>query len=273
VRSLALIDAWPAPHAAVAVVGRDGILASRGPFDRACRWASVTKLATACAVLVGADEGILELEEPAGPPGSTVRHLLAHVSGLAFEPGPPLAPPGTRRIYSNPGFELLGALLEERAGIPFAEYLVGAVLAPCGMESTRLEGTPADGLVGPLHDLAAFARGLFAPSFLAPETFAEATSLAFPGLPGVLPGFGRHEPLDWGLGFEVRDGKEPHWTGARNSAGTFGHFGGSGSFLWLDPVADVALVCLADLAFGDWAAQAWPALADAVLEELSGVRA
>jgi CubicO group peptidase (beta-lactamase class C family) len=264
------MDAWPAPRAAVAVVGRDGTLASRGPVDRACSWASVTKLATACAVLVGVEEGILELDEPAGPPGSTVRHLLAHASGLAFEPGPPVAPPGTRRIYSNPGYEQLGALLAERAGIPFVQYLSAAVLAPCGAVSTQLEGTPAAGLVGPLEDLAAFARSLFRPPFLAPETLEEATSVAFPGLAGVLPGFGRHDPLDWGLGFELRDGKQPHWTGRRNSPGTFGHFGGSGSFLWLDPETDVALVCLADLEFGDWAAAAWPVLADAVLEELGG---
>jgi CubicO group peptidase (beta-lactamase class C family) len=43
------------------------------------------------------------------------------------------------------------------------------------------------------------------------------------------------DPNDWGLGFELRDTKEPHWTGTRNSPRTYGHFGGSGSFLWLDP--------------------------------------
>jgi CubicO group peptidase (beta-lactamase class C family) len=87
----------------------------------------------------------------------------------------------------------------------------------------------------------------------------------FPGLVGVLPGFGRQEPNDWGLGFELRDAKSPHWTGARNSARTFGHFGRSGTFLWVDPEARLALGVLTDLDFGDWAAEAWPRLSDAVL--------
>ena len=267
-RALAAIDDWPASHASVAAVGRGGMLASRGPAGRPSRWASITKLATACAVLVAAEEGIVDLDEAAGPPGSTVRHLLAHASGLAFDSGPPIARPGQRRIYSNAGYEALGRLVEERAAMPFASYLEQAVLAPCGIRETRLVGGPAAGLLGPLCDLARFATSLFAPPFLAPETLAEATSVAFPGLVGVIPGLGRFDPCDWGLGFELRDGKSPHWTGSRNSPATFGHFGGSGSFLWLDPEADVALVCLADLEFGDWALAAWPPLSDAVLAEL-----
>jgi CubicO group peptidase (beta-lactamase class C family) len=267
VRALALIDDWPAPHASVAVVAPDGVLASRGPTHRPARWASITKLATACAVLVGAEEGILDLDEPTGPPGATVRHLLAHASGLGFDPGPPLARPGERRIYSNAGYDLLGALLAERAGMDFAGYLYEAVLDPADVRSTSLEGTPSAGLVGPLTDLASFAHALFRPPFLAPETFAEATTVAFPGLVGVVPGIGRQDPSDWGLGFEIRNGKSPHWTGSRNSPTTFGHFGGSGSFLWLDPQQGLALVCLADLEFGAWALEAWPALADAVLAE------
>ena len=59
--------------------------------------------------------------------------------------------------------------------------------------------------------------------------------MQFPGLVGVLPDVGRMDPNDWGLGVELRDAKTPHWTGARNSPRTFGHFGGSGTFLWVDP--------------------------------------
>ncbi len=83
----------------------------------------------------------------------------------------------------------------------------------------------------------------------------------------MLPGFGRTERNDWGLGFELRDGKSPHWTGERNSPRTFGHFGRSGTFLWVDPEAGLALACLTDLGFGDWAKEEWPRLADAVLAE------
>ena len=96
--------------------------------------------------------------------------------------------------------------------------------------------------------------------------------MQFPGLPGILPGFGRQEPNDWGLGFELRDGKSPHWTGGANAPETFGHFGRSGTFLWVDPVAGIALGALTDLAFGDWAIDAWPRLADAVLAEAAAPR-
>ena len=268
-RALERIRSWPSPSGRAAVVGPEGPVASFGPIDRTSRWASVTKLATACAVLVAAEEGTLDLDEPAGPPGSTVRHLLAHASGLPFDEWSPIAGPGERRIYSNTGYEALAALVAERAGLPFSTYLTEAVLSPSGIRATTLDGTAAAGLVGPLNDLVAFAKALFAPPFVTPETFAEATAVVFPGLAGVLPGFGRQEPCDWGLGFELKGDKRPHWTGSLNSPGTFGHFGGSGSFLWVDPAADIALVCLTDLEFGDWAVEAWPSLSDAVLGELS----
>ena len=101
---LATIDTWGADHAAAVVIGPAGVLAGRGEAGHRFRWASVTKLATAWCVLIAADRGLLDLDEAAGPPGSTVRHLLAHASGLPFEGQATLAAPGTRRIYSNPGF-------------------------------------------------------------------------------------------------------------------------------------------------------------------------
>src|SRR5262249_30631856 len=136
--------------------------------------------------------------------------------------------------------------------------------------TTQFDGRPGAGLSGPLDDLLALGRELLAPRLVAPETLAEATTVQFPGLIGVLPGFGRQEPNDWGLGFELRDSKSPHWTGVHNSERTFGHFGRSGTFLWVDPDRGVALGCLTDLTFGDWAIRAWPALSDSVLAELAG---
>jgi CubicO group peptidase (beta-lactamase class C family) len=268
VRALEHIDAWPVPIATAAVVAPDGVVAVRGPSDLVLRWASVTKLFTAYALLIAAEEGVLDLDEPAGPPGATVRHLLAHASGLPFEGELPIARPGERRIYSNAGFDLLGELLAARAEMPFAAYLQAAVLDPLGLGGTELRARPSEGLHGPLVDLAAFGRELLAPTLVAPETLAEATEVAFPGLVGVLPGLGRQEPNDWGLGFELRDAKRPHWTGSRNSPRTFGHFGGAGTFLWVDPEARVACACLTDREFDDWALEAWPPLADAVLAEL-----
>jgi CubicO group peptidase (beta-lactamase class C family) len=265
VQALAEIDRWPVENAAAAVATREGIVAARGDGTRSFRWASVTKLFTASAVLVAAEEGIVDLDEPAGPEGSTVRHLLAHASGLPFEGEAPIGRPGERRIYSNTGFDALGDLVASRAEMTLVDYLRGVVLEPLGLAGTELRGRPSEGLWGPLDDLARFGVELLAPSFIAPETLAEATAVAFPGLNGIVPGIGRYEPNDWGLGFELKDGKEPHWTGKSNSGRTFGHFGGAGTFLWVDPEAGVALACLTDRQFGDWALEAWPALSDGVL--------
>jgi CubicO group peptidase (beta-lactamase class C family) len=266
--ALAQIDGWPAGHAAAGVTDAQRTRGVRRDESRIFEWASVTKLATALAVLVAAEEGTVELDEPAGPPGSTVRHLLAHASGLGLDEGPPLGPPGRRRVYSNGGFEALAALVADRAGMSFGDYLAAAVLEPLSLEA-ELAGSPASGLRGTIGDLVRFGRELLAPTVVARETLDEATEVAFPGLVGVLPGFGRMEPNDWGLGFELRDSKSPHWTGAGNSPRTFGHFGRSGTFLWVDPEAGLACACLTDLAFGDWAKDAWPRLSDAVLAELS----
>jgi CubicO group peptidase (beta-lactamase class C family) len=267
VEVLRQIDDWPAQTTAVGVV-RDGeVVATYGPRGEAFRWASVTKLATALAVLVAAEEGVLDLDQPTGPPGSTVRHLLAHASGLPFEGDVPIARVGERRIYSNGGFEALADELARAAEMPFGDYLREAVLEPLGL-SVELRGSPAAGLHGTLDDLLRFGAELQRPTLVAPETLAEATAVQFPGLVGVLPEVGRMDPNDWGLGFELRDAKSPHWTGTRNSPSTFGHFGGSGSFLWVDPEARVALASLGDLDFGPWALNVWPKLSDSVLAEL-----
>ena len=260
--ALRQVDGWPCENVAVGVTGN--VEATHGETARRFPWASVSKLATAGAMLVAAEEGIVDLDEPAGPPGASFRHLLAHASGLPFEQGAPIARTGTRRIYSNYGFEVAAALVEERAGMPFAEYF-GAVWEGTTAE---LHGSAGSGVEGTLADALVLARELQTPRRIAPETLEEARAVQFPGLNGVLPGFGRQDPNDWGLGFELRDGKSPHWTGARNSPRTFGHFGRSGTFLWVDPEAGVALACLTDLPFGDWAAEAWPRLSDALLQEL-----
>jgi CubicO group peptidase (beta-lactamase class C family) len=268
VDALRQVDAWPAETVAAGVVSDGQAVATHGPVERDFRWASVTKPATALAVLVAAEEGTVDLDEPAGPSGSTVRHLLAHTSGLPFEGREPIAKPGVRRIYSNAGFEVLAESVEERAEMPFAEYLRRAVLGPLGM-GAELDGSPAAGMHGSLDDVLRLGRQLLEPTLVAPETLAEATSVQFPGLGGVIPGIGRFDPNDWGLGFELRDRKPGHWTGTLASERTFGHFGGSGTFLWVDPEQRAALAVLTDLEFGDWALEAWPRLSDAVVDELA----
>ena len=266
VESLCEIDGWGARTAAAGVVRPGGGEATHGPRDLEFRWASVTKLLTGYAALVAVEEGTVDLDEPAGPPGSTLRHLLAHASGLGPDPGAPLMPPERRRIYSNAGIELAAELVAGRAEMPFADYLRQAVLAPLGLRGA-LRSSPAWGYRGPLDDALAFARELLEPALVAPETLAEATEVQFPGLAGVLPGWGRMETNDWGLAFELRDHKSPHWTGTLASPRTFGHFGASGTFLWVDPNAGVACAVLTDREFGDWAKNAWPGFSDAVIAE------
>jgi CubicO group peptidase (beta-lactamase class C family) len=268
VEALRQVDEWPAEHVSVGVVAGGRRVATRGPVDREFRWASVTKPVTALAVLVAAEEGTVDLDEPAGPSGSTVRHLLAHASGLPFEGREPIAGPGTRRIYSNTGFEVLAEVVAARAGIPFGDYLRDGVLEPLGM-GAELRGSGGSGLLGSLDDLLRVAEECLAPTIVAPETLDEATSVQFPGLGGVIPEMGRFDPNDWGLGFELRDRKPGHWSGTLASERTFGHWGGSGAFLWVDPERGIALGCLTDLDFGDWAKEAWPKLSDAVVEELA----
>lgn len=268
-RSVRTVEQWPVDNVAVAVVDAQGaVLGAHGPADRPFRLASVTKPLTAYATLIAVEEGAIEWDHPAGPPGSTLRHLIAHASGMGFNDPTPMAKPGTRRMYSNSGFELMAETVQQATGIPFAGYLAEAVFGPLGMSATVLDGPAASGGVSTCADLTRFAAELQAPKLVSSMLLAEATTVVFPGLSGVLPGLGYQRNNDWGLGFELRDHKDPHWTGATSSPRTFGHFGQSGTFLWVDPDARVACVALADRDFGDWAKAAWPPFTDAVLAEL-----
>ena len=255
------------PHAVV-VTDASGTRLAHGETRRSFPWASVTKLLTAAATLVAVSRHLVDLDDAAGPEGATVRHLLAHASGVALDSADVLSAPGRRRIYSNEGFKQLAAHVEDATGTDFADWLEDTVLIPLGMSSVLLEGSPAHGAVGNAEDLAAFGRELLAPTVFDCDLLTEATTVQFPGLPGVLPGFGRQDPNDWGLGFEIRGSKSPHWTGSGNAPATFGHFGQSGSFLWVDPAAGLATAFLGTERFGEWAAALWPQLSDAVLGDL-----
>jgi CubicO group peptidase (beta-lactamase class C family) len=268
--SLRKVRQWPVDTVAVAVVDACGVVVgSDGPQDRPFQLASVTKLLSAYAVLLAVQEGALDWHHPAGPPGATVRHLISHASGLEYDTPRISAAPGTKRIYSNTGFVVLADTVASSSGISFADYLAEGVFQPLGMSSTQLTGSAATGAVSTCADLSRFAAELQAPTLLAPEILTEATQVAYPGLDGVVPGYGVQRPNDWGLGFELSDDKTPHWTGSRSSPMTFGHFGQSGTFLWVDPVAGAACIALTDRDFGPWARDAWPPFSDAVLAELA----
>jgi CubicO group peptidase (beta-lactamase class C family) len=266
--ALDVLDEWPVPTAAAAVVGPEGVRATHGDTSHVFVLASVTKLLVARAAQIAVEEGVVELDTEAGPPGSTIRHLLAHTSGLAMHSEKSLAKPGTRRMYSNYGFAVLAESVQRESEIEFGTYLTEAVCEPLGMTTTRLDGGAAEagyGATSTVNELALFAGELLRPVLVSAQMHADASAVQFPGLDGVLPGYGTQRPNDWGLGFEIRDSKSPHWTGARNSARTYGHFGQAGGFIWVDPEADLALVVLTDRDFGEWALDRWPKISDRVL--------
>ncbi|MGI9595454.1 MAG: serine hydrolase domain-containing protein [Acidimicrobiales bacterium] len=270
--ALQAIESWPVTTVAAGWRRADDAPTSIGPADRVFPLASVTKPLVGLAVLVAIEEGSLALDQPGGPPGSTVAHLLSHSSGLAPEnsENATLSRLATRRIYSNHGYELLGRMLEEATDFDTATYLTEAILAPLGMSNTSLPGSPAHGATSTVEDLLKLGAELAKPTLLSAETMSLATRPHLAQLDGVLPGYGRQTPNPWGLGFEIKGAKQPHWTGSKNSAETFGHFGRAGTFFWFDPVTEVFCTVLTDQPFGPWATDAWPRLSDAVLDEAAG---
>ncbi|MFT3715559.1 MAG: serine hydrolase domain-containing protein [Gordonia sp. (in: high G+C Gram-positive bacteria)] len=260
---------WPVDNVSAALL-TDGGVTTYGDRQRVYPLASVTKLLVAQAVLVAVEEGALDLDDPAGPPGSTVAHLLAHASGLAFDTRDAIAEPGTQRIYSSAGYDVLAETVEQATGFGFADYLREAVADPLGMASTTLDGPAGHGASSCVDDLTAFAADLTDPRLLSPQTALAARTVHFPGLDGFVPGYGKQRPNDWGLGPEIRGGKSPHWTARTGSPNTFGHFGQSGTFLWVDPERQAACIVLTDRAFGAWAKPLWSDFNTAVVAELDG---
>ena len=140
------------------------------------RVGSVSKLFTDIGVMQLVEQGKLNLDasvteyvadfHPQNPFGKpiTLRELMSHRSGLVREPPvghyfdshPPgltevvrslnettlIYPPGTHTKYSNAGITVVGYILQQRAGQPFARYLKTAVLEPMGLRSSGFEPTP-----------------------------------------------------------------------------------------------------------------------------------
>lgn len=261
---LVQLKQWPGAPS-LAVVGPEGVLGCHDE-GHVYRLASVTKLLTALTLLVAVEQGAASLDAPAGPPGSTLRHLLAHASGVGFDEEKVRAKPGARRIYSNRGIDLAAEYLSAQTGRSFERELSERVLKPLGMVRTSLAGPPSKGGMAPIGDIARLANELLRPRTLSNSVVDALSSVEFQGLAGMLPGFGRHGENSWGLGAEVRGTKEPHWTSPQNSAATFGHFGMAGSFLWVDREADLACAALSTVDFGPWATRVWPETSSAVLK-------
>ena len=253
------------PHPAlVGVTDPEGTLAVQGDPHAVLPLASVTKPMTAWGTLIAVERGLVSLDEAAGPEGATVHNLLDHTSGLPFEGEQPLQAPGRQRIYSNTGFDLLGAHVAAAVGMDFSEWMQQEVITPLGMTDTDITGRPSAGARSSIHDLLRFAREVLWPQLLSPELGARALTLSHGGLRGVVPGYGTFDDNQWGLGFELK-GQKDHWLGRSLPPETAGHFGGAGSFLFIDRSRDLAAAFLSGVTFGDAHKRIWPALTDEIV--------
>ncbi|NEK06131.1 serine hydrolase, partial [Rhizobium leguminosarum] len=146
----------------------------------------------------------------------------AHASGVGLDSRKAQKPVGERRIYSSAGFEILDDFLHERSGMHLGEYARLGVFEPLGMDSAEIYGSAGHGGRASLSDMRAFARELTAPMLLSEQTLIDAFANQFGELRGIVPGYGMQKPCPWGLGFEIRGEKAPHWTGDNMPADTVG---------------------------------------------------
>ncbi|WP_460801000.1 serine hydrolase domain-containing protein [Microbacterium sp. GXF6406] len=255
------------PHTAlVGVTSPDETLAVQGDPHAVVALASVTKLLTAWGALVAIDHGLLDLDDPAGPAGSTVLDLLDHTSGLPMEGAEPQKAPGERRIYSNAGFDALAAHVADAVGIPFSEWMAREVNRPLGMAETDVTGRPSAGGRASINDLLIFGREVLRPTLI-PASFRNlALSPSHQGLRGIVPGYGAYADCQWGLGFELKAEKSPHWLADTFPPETAGHFGAQGSFLFIDRSRDIAAAFLSGVPFGEDHKRVWPALTQEIAD-------
>ncbi|MFE9553750.1 serine hydrolase domain-containing protein [Streptomyces sp. NPDC006703] len=286
----------------VAAVVRDGRMVwfgsrtsveGHGPdADVQYRIGSITKTFTAVLVMRLRDEGLVDLDDPlekhlpgTNAGGATIAQLLAHTAGLAAEtpapwwertPGtvrpeladvlgeqPQLHPAGRLHHYSNPGYTLLGSLVEAVRGVPWEEALRTEILEPLGLDrtSTRPAHPHAGGwavhpwadvlLPEPSEDL-----GLMAPAgqlwstaadlcrfavFLAngDDRVLSADSVAQMRIPAAPPQTGDREG-GYGLGVQLA-----HIHGL-DLAGHTGSLPGFVAGLWVSAADGVAAVALAN---------------------------
>ena len=268
-RAFDLAREWPATNTSICVIDRHGRQLKFGDTSRISRIASVSKLLTAWATLVAVEEGSTNLATQVGQRDCTLAHLLAHAGGYSFDGAVPIVAPERKRIYSNTGYDMITEHVAQATSLDFVEYLHDAVFAQLKMQKSFLKGSGAKDVFSSVDDLVEFTLELRQPTLISLPTASSATTTQFPELEGVVPGVGRFDPCNWGFGPEIHGAKHPHWLGTRNSASTFGHFGGTGSFVWHDPVANISCVGLCELEFDAWALHHWPIFFDAVLDEMN----
>ncbi len=264
--------------------------------------ASLTKaVATATAVMQLVEKGVLGLDAPAaaywpglgknGKAGITLRHLLTHYSGLrpslrlnkgssGYEAAlrrivaeKPVQPPGSRFVYSDINFQILGEIVRRSTGQTLDAYCAAFIFRPLGMQDTGFKPSPAvrsrtaptvyrggrmacgevhdpacfsmggvaghAGLFSTADDLARFARMMLqggrseGGQILQRETVEQMT------LPQSPAGKKRRHGLGWDLGAPFAAN-----AGTLSPLGAYGHLGYTGTALWIDPVTKIYLIIL-----------------------------
>lgn len=262
--------------------------------------ASLTKsIATAPSVMLLVESGQVRLNDPVakyipefarnGKAEITVRQLLTHFSGLAPDldlkapwsgaqtalhlacDATPIAPPGSRYIYSDINYIVLGALVERVLGMPLERYAAANIFLPLKMEHTRflpprdwlpriapteydergvmLRGVVHDptarrmegvaghaGVFSTAADLARLAQAfLDRRGPLSPVILEKMTTPQTPPTSTVLYGFG------WDV-----DSPYSSPRGDLLPVGSFGHTGFTGTSLWIDPTTETYIVILSN---------------------------
>ena len=233
------------------------------------------------------------------PPGAdTATELRSYLRAR------PVVPIGSKVEYSNVGYGLLGLIIEAVSGQDFATFMRERLFRPAGMASAYLAppeeiaprivhvaGTldpgspyerfnsvharrqthPAGQVLGSPLDVAQFFQvfldcGRAGTLHLAsPATVQLMTTSQTDGLRGGIEGFMTWDDCTWGLGFDLRGVKRPHFSGEYSSPRTFGHTGVAGTFAWADPATDLVCVMLANrMLYNRWNTSRWSRFSTAV---------
>ena len=158
------LAAWPGV-AAAGLVTTEGEVAVAGAVEQPFPWVFGDQAAGLHDHAGRRERGTVALEDAAGPPGSSLAHLLAHASGLPFEGQErPWHPPGGAGLTPTPVWNRPPPSSRAAPGRVFREYLGSSGNpADSGMRHTVVEGLPAHGGSGPLGDLLLLARELWRP--------------------------------------------------------------------------------------------------------------
>jgi len=255
-----------------AYIGLDDELHVLGKAAERYRLASITKLLTTYVISDAVMGGFLKFEDVVTSPklkssDVTIKDLLSHSSGIRPEDLDPIDR-HQKRIYTNEAFDLAGETLISKLGTDFSATSIGDLFEE-GLgghlgTSINFEGSCSASATGTLDDLILLMKEFRNPTYLDVETQELLTTPYLPELEGILPGWGNYKNNTFGIGFEIKGNKQPHWTGSISSEKTFGHFGQSGAFIFHDPINKVSVCCVTNKDFAPWAKEEFPKVSDSI---------